>query len=525
MREFVLTTPQGLKFRLRTAVSGRLVIKPAPNVLLEDGHPAPKVLVEVKTEDGFQDATDPHQREGSVASDVTEICGFEDMVGAVTHPAQLVEVAAEVGLKARDTAFGTDYVRAPPQLDAYEGYPDIPFNRIPSVVSTYETVNIAFYVTIYKSAFGPETYRDVYCHRYAIPGKILKRLLELGYTSMEEYEKHLLPWDWESFHRYEKMCKDRIAARKPGYLPDGQYPWRVAGVHPPQVLPSLEDLPKLGSIKEYRLCLREEFRFYHPPTFFKQAINRQAEVTRHIAAQQEEGLEERRAALLERMRNEQNEEALAPSEGKGKGKAPVPADGEPRGTVRTLEEAEAEWALYTKKTATDKDARPMKRLRTQASSISMQAIQINQFGAGPSNTTHIPPTPAPAPAGRGLGASVAFLNIHDPDSVGMRGVVPTGSMRVAPAPTMHRALGTSATFSNMNDADALSTPGAGPSTGVGRMSFAQLERAASVESDAGSDAATEAGSDATEPEDDESAPPRTTRPLARTQTFYSIMDA
>lgn len=545
MREFVLTTPQGLKFRLRTAVSGKLVIKPASGIVLEDGLPADKIFIDVETDDGFRDAGHSHQRAASVATDATQEREFEDLLAEASNPAQIAEVAAEAGLKARDVAFGEDYVPAPPRKGAIQGYMRVPFNRIPAVVSTYETVDLGVYLGIYQKSLGNH-YRQFHTGKYPIPGKILYRLLQLGYTTEQEYKSTLRSWDRDALRRYEQICKDRIASRKPGYLPDGQYPWRVADVHPPQLLPLREEIVTPSLCGPYIACLKEEYLYYHPSSIVQDMENRRAE---------EAKIQKMNLAVAEaryiRQLNKEEEQEQAAYEGKGKGRASGPIDQEPRGTVRNREEAEAEWALHTKKAGADVDARPMKHLRTQAPSTTAGNMQMGSSGAGPSNAASTPPAPSATPARaprRPLGAGATFYNVTDVGRTGTRGAGPTNAgpanappanappgnappAAPAPARAPRRALGASATFANIRNADQLSTPGAGSSTGAGTSAgHAQPARASSVQSDVGSDAATEAGSDATEAEDDDAAPaaaarPRTTRPLGLTETYRCVWEA
>ncbi|KAL1674107.1 hypothetical protein EV122DRAFT_282310 [Schizophyllum commune] len=240
-RYFVITSPQGFKVHLRTAVSGTLSIIPAPN------------LVRTKELAGFlEDRIQMDIHMGKEAQQPFPV-QFKDprdaalphkLFGEGLNPSRLRKFVARDGLRARDYAFPATY---PADLDPmpeirliHNCFPAVPESHIPDARNV-ELMSVADYLGIYeKSLESRGKARDI--GLWAIPGKILRRLLDLGYTTEEEYGSRLTGWDHASLDHYDKLCQTRLRSGRQGYLPDGQHPWRIVEARPPQLLPSREEV-------------------------------------------------------------------------------------------------------------------------------------------------------------------------------------------------------------------------------------------------------------------------------------------
>ncbi|KAL1660615.1 hypothetical protein GGF50DRAFT_118784 [Schizophyllum commune] len=265
-RYFVITSPQGFKVHLRTAVSGTLSINPAPN------------LVRTKELAGFLEdriQMDIHMGKESQQpfpvqfKDPTDAALPHKLFGEGLNPSRLRKFVARDGLRARDYAFPATYpadVDPMPKIRLIHNcFPAVPESHIPDARNV-ELMSVADYLGIYeKSLESRGKARDI--GLWAIPGKILRRLLDLGYTTEEEYESRLTGWDHASLDHYDKLCQTRLRSGRQGYLPDGQHPWRIVEARPPQLLPSREEVvPRYEALTpEMTANFKERLFYFFPP--------------------------------------------------------------------------------------------------------------------------------------------------------------------------------------------------------------------------------------------------------------------
>ncbi|KAL1736458.1 hypothetical protein EV714DRAFT_266416 [Schizophyllum commune] len=240
-RYFVITSPQGFKVHLRTAVSGTLSIIPAPNLVRTKEAAG---LLEDRIHMDIHMGKEPQQPFPVQFKDPRDAALPHKLFGKGLNPSRLRKFVARDGLRARDYAFPATY---PADLDPmpdirliHNCFPAVPESHIPDARNV-ELMSVADYLGIYeKSLESRGKARDI--GLWAIPGKILRRLLDLGYTTEEEYESRLTGWDHASLDHYDKLCQTRLRSGRQGYLPDGQHPWRIVEARPPQLLPSREEV-------------------------------------------------------------------------------------------------------------------------------------------------------------------------------------------------------------------------------------------------------------------------------------------
>ncbi|KAL1760423.1 hypothetical protein FB107DRAFT_270131 [Schizophyllum commune] len=238
IRYFVITTPQGYKVHFQTKVAGTLKIVPAPGMIRKagfEGQPEDSIHMRIRM-NNKRKRNEPW--EGITESQPYDCDPWQVPAAA---PGLLPPFMKEFGCIVKDFAFDSDYFSILPNDPVPEGYPDVPIQRISGVAGgAPELFHVYAYLALYEHSVHPKVARERYRNKedhFGIPGKILKRLLEVGWTTMEEYKERLTSLDWESFARYEALCRTRIKSGKPGFLPDGQYPWRMAGIRPPMVMP------------------------------------------------------------------------------------------------------------------------------------------------------------------------------------------------------------------------------------------------------------------------------------------------
>ncbi|KAL1745296.1 hypothetical protein HDZ31DRAFT_63304 [Schizophyllum fasciatum] len=271
-RHFVITLPQGIKLHLQAKISGTLSIVPAPGVdRMVDGEGSPEDSIYMKVPVGENQA-EANQCLKNVAANVAQPGEEEEDFMAVAHPAQLYRIASEYGFGAKDFAFDSDYEPASDIQDPPDGYPHVPVKRISGIDGAPEVTNLYMCLIVFEHATHPENARERMLYpalRYGIPGKILKRLLDVGWLTMDEYRERLVPMDWECLARYEELCRVRRLSGKPGFLPDGQYPYRIIGCHPPMLLP--ERVPRtdhwenpIAFQQSQKERLQYEYQLWHP---------------------------------------------------------------------------------------------------------------------------------------------------------------------------------------------------------------------------------------------------------------------
>ncbi|KAL1745289.1 hypothetical protein HDZ31DRAFT_63296 [Schizophyllum fasciatum] len=386
-RHFVITLPQGFKVHLRTGVSGTFSILPAPGVVRTvqtAGEPEDQIHMKIHVEN--DEEQHPQERAGSVASDVTDVIDQADLLEVAETPARLEEIAAEYSYRVRDYAFSSDWEPVPSIQTAPNGFPEVPPARMANIDSAPELVDIEAYIILYESSLEEKYMKERLGHpaqQYGIPGKILTRLLALGYTSMDEYRRRLCHMDWEALARYNKLCAGRVKAGKRGYTAAGEHPWKVANYHPPQLLPPRARLnrpldkkdPKDERLRGYLGCLKREWLYYNPPKLYATALNRRAELDR-----MRERDAQARAEALKRRAQGEDEEEEEHYEGKGKGKAVDKGKGKAP-SKRTFEQASDE--ENDTDTGSEMSTPPRKR---QCQELWQQPHMADATpGAGPSN--------------------------------------------------------------------------------------------------------------------------------------------
>ncbi|KAI5896910.1 uncharacterized protein SCHCODRAFT_02491955 [Schizophyllum commune H4-8] len=269
-RYFVITTPQGYKVHFKTRVAGTLKIVPAPGMARRagmEGQPEDSIHMRIRMGNGKPKRNEPWEG-------ITECqpYDFDPWQVPAPVPGLLTKFMKRHGCSAQDFAFDSDYFPILENDPIPEGYPDVPIQRISGVAGgAPELFNVYAYLALYEHSTHPKVARERYRNKkdhFGIPGKILKRLLEIGWTTMEEYRERLTSLDWESFARYEALCRTRIKSGKPGFLPDGQYPWRTAGIRPPMLMPErpprtdCDPEPLKASPLKINM-LKNEYRWWH----------------------------------------------------------------------------------------------------------------------------------------------------------------------------------------------------------------------------------------------------------------------
>ncbi|KAI5896903.1 uncharacterized protein SCHCODRAFT_02664657 [Schizophyllum commune H4-8] len=265
-RYFVITLPYGFKVHLRTAVSGTLSIIPGPNVVRTKEVAG---FLEDRIQMDIHMGKEPQQPFPVQFKDPTDAALPHKLFGEGLNPSRLRKFVARDGLRAHDYAFPATYpadVDPMPEIRLIHNcFPAVPESHIPDARNV-ELMSAADYLGIYeKSLESRGKARDI--GLWAIPGKILRRLLDLGYTTEEEYESRLTGWDHASLDHYDKLCQTRLRSGRQGYLPDGQHPWRIVEARPPQLLPSREEVvPRYEALTpEMTANFKRRLLYFFPP--------------------------------------------------------------------------------------------------------------------------------------------------------------------------------------------------------------------------------------------------------------------